>query len=158
MTIFVACPKRHCLLLLRSATLPVADQHMVRWPYTRTRAKTIDRLQRKMVGMCCRLVPLEDETVPEFALRRKRFASQLQEEMGAWSVRWARQVVRWYGHIQRDPNWSWPSQLLAVRSADELAERRAIWGRPRTRTNAGFLCARWVEAVQEATRVAPLPL
>ena len=41
----VACPRRHRLLLLRRATLPIADQHMVRWPYTRTCAKTIDRLQ-----------------------------------------------------------------------------------------------------------------
>ena len=147
------CPQRHRVLLLRRATLPIADQHMVRWPFTLTRARTIVRLQRNMLGKCCKVVPVSGESADNFVRRRRRLASQLQQEIGAWSLRWARQVIRWNEHLQRDPNHSWPSQLLQVRSSAELQQRRWTWGRPRTRSSPGFLFARWTECLQTAEQV-----
>ena len=54
-------PLENKLQLIQRATLPVADQHMVRWPFTSHRARQIDRMQRKMLLICNPRAPRDDE-------------------------------------------------------------------------------------------------
>jgi hypothetical protein len=143
-------PLRYRITLLKRATQPVADQHMLRWPYTKTRTKAVDLLQRRMLRMCSFMVPISMESTVDFATRRRRNAQMLQEDMGKWSLRWAHQTCKWHQHLQRDPNYSWAAQLLGVKSARELQQRRWQWSRPRTRNHPGFVCARWSEQLERA--------
>ena len=140
-------PLRYKLLLLQRTTLSVANQHFARWPFTLERAKKFDRLQRKMLLICAAVRADAGELPDDFWNRRKRVARELQSKCGKWSVRWATQVTNWHAHIDRDPNFSWPSQLRRVRPAEELRQRRWVWQRPRTRAFPGFTCARWSESV-----------
>ena len=146
-------PLDHKLKLIQRATLPIADQHMVRWPFTDHRAKQVDRVQRKMLLICNRCAPMPTEDSETFFKRRHREAATLQRRAGRWSHRWATQVVKWHSHIRRDPNFSWPSQLLKVRPPAELQARRWLWNRPRTRVLPGFTNARWTECVEKALEV-----
>ena len=82
-------PLRCKLSLLTRATRCIADQHMVRWPFTAHRAGTVDRMQRKMLQVCEFLRPSDGESVELFCKRRGRSASRLQQRVGRWSVRWA---------------------------------------------------------------------
>ena len=143
-------PLRYRITLLKRATQPIADQHMVRWPYTKTRTKAVDQLQRRMLLMCSFLIPDHAESSIDFATRRRRNARRLQDDMGKWSLRWARQTCKWHEHLLRDPNHSWASQLLTVKSVEELKHRRWLWNRPRTRKLSGFMNARWSEQLQRA--------
>ena len=148
-------PLENKLQLIQRATLPVADQHMARWPFTSHRAKQIDRMQRKMLLICNPKAPRDDELFESslFFKRRHREAAGLQRRIGCWSHRWATQVVKWHSHIRRDPNFSWPSQLLDVRSSADLQERRWLWNRPRARVLPGFTHARWTECYLNALEV-----
>ena len=143
-------PRKLKLLLLQRTTLSVADQHMVRWPFTAERAKAVDRMQRKMLLSCINVERQDGEDTQDLWLRRKRIIRTLQEELGKWSDRWAQQVVKWLAHIKRDPNDSWPSQLLMIRDPESLQQRRWVWHRPRTRRFPGFTSARWCESVATA--------
>ena len=140
-------PFRHKLSLIQRATLSIGDQHFARWAFTLDRAKRLDRMQRKMLLVCAGLGAYTAESPEEFWSRRRRTAGKLQSELGKWSVRWATQVTNWKAHIERDPNFSWPSQLHRVRTADELQQRRWMWLRPCTRRVPGFTAARWSESV-----------
>ena len=99
--------------------------------------------------------PRDDELFESslFFKRRHREAASLQRRIGCWSHRWATQVVKWHSHIRRDPIFSWPSQLLDVRSSANLQERRRLWNRPRTRVLPGFTHARWTECYFNALEV-----
>jgi len=143
--------QKYKISLLQRATVPIADQHMVRWPYTRAKATLVDRMQRRMLAVTCKVDGFPGEDAAEFVKRRNRAASALQQSMGKWSVRWARQVHLWHGHVLRDPNFWWPSQLLPIRSPQELQTRRGLWHRPRTRCLPGYTYARWCEHVELAT-------
>ena len=141
------------LALLQRATLPIADQHMVRWPFTISRSRAVDAMQRKMLGTCVHVPAVFGESVNAFCRRRKRLAKELQSQMGCWSLRWARQTHQWFEHLLRDLNFSIPAQLLAVRTPTQLQERRAVWHRPRTRPVPGFTHARWCEKRQDASEL-----
>ena len=132
-------PLRCKLALLTRATRCIADQHIVRWPFTVHRAGDVYRTQRKMLQVCEALQQLAGESLESFCRRKARTANRLQKR-----------VVKWDAHIRRDPNFSWPSDLLKVRSETELQQRRWLWSRPRTRVTPGFTNARWTECVQHA--------
>ena len=138
------------MLLLQRTTLSVADQHMVRWPFTVERAKAVDRMQRKMLLGCINVERQAGEDTRELWTRRKTIVRNLQQELGKWSNRWAKQVLKWDAHLKRDPNGSWPSQLLNIRDPETLQRRRWVWHRPRTRRFSGFTSARWCESLSTA--------
>ena len=141
------------LTLLQRATLPIADQHMVRWPFTKSRCRVVDAMQRKMLTTCVRLIAEPGESVEVFSRRKKRAVKELQTKMGCWSLRWAKQTHQWYEHLVRDPNHSFAAQLIGVRTPDDLQKRRAVWHRPRTRAVAGFMHARWCEKRELASEL-----
>ena len=137
--------------LIERATRPHVDQHCVRWPFTHQRAEWLDIIQRKMLASVSKITPLEIEEMNAFLRRRGRLVRKLQNDCTAWSSRWARHVCLWDDHIRRSANSrTWTAQLLLIRSPSELAIRRAVLGRPRTRNQPGFCCTRWYEAVAKA--------
>ena len=85
-----------------------------------------------------------------FFRRRMREARQLQSRVGSWSERWAKQLLKWHSHSQRDPNQAWTRKLLTVRTPGELGERRSLFSRPQTRAMPGFTNARWAESLTVA--------
>ena len=137
-------------LLLQRTTRSVADQHMVRWPFTIEKASAVDRMQRRMLLNCIGIDRNVGEDLQELWARRKVIVRSWQEQLGPWSIRWAIQMVKWYGHIKRDPNRSWPAQLLSIRDAATLQQRRWLWRRPRTRRLSGFTSTRWCESIAVA--------
>ena len=148
-------PLRCKLQLLQRATLPHVDGHVVRWPYTKRRARQIDKVQRRMLSGFVHVDAREEDTAEEFCKRRNSAVATLQREIGRWSVRWAARVVSWDEHLRRTRNsWCWSAQLLQIRNPEELAARRLEFGRVSTRAVPGWLCTRWTESVELAKQSA----
>ena len=143
-------PLKAKLALLNRATLPIADMHFVHWPFTITRAEKLDKIQRQMFATVERLKPNLGDTPEAYGRRRRKRAATLQEKMGKWSDRWAKRVVRWDQHLKRASSNSFPSQLIRIRSAPELQQRRWIWTRPRCRATPGPVNARFSECIDIA--------
>ena len=146
-------PSRLRILLIKRSVVPLLNQHMDRWAFSKERAKTLDRTQRKMLSVCLRLVAGPDESAEDFYKRRRVLIKAAQEQMGCWSIRWAKRLQEWSHTLIEDEEFgrsSWPSQLTTVRPPNELAERRSVWGRPRTRALPGFFETRWCESIDVA--------
>ena len=92
-----------------------------------------------------------DEDVTQFVHRRGRLAAAVQRRIGNWSTKWAQAVINWHAHLRRSRNEStWAAKLFYTLPANELAERRAFYGRPGTRIRPGWIKLRWSESVQTA--------
>ena len=149
-------PLKAKLALLKRATLSVADMHFVYWPFTRARASQLDRTQLKMLASLARLRPNIDDTAETFWKRRRMHATKLQAHMGSWSFRWAKRVVKWDEHLRRATTSSLPSQLVRIRTADDLQQRRWKWNRPCVRAVPGAINARYSESVEIANTFSNL--
>ena len=143
-------PLKAKIALLKRATLPVVDMHFVYWPFTTGRASQLDRVQRKMLASLARLRPNVDDTMETFWRRRRKHATQLQEEMGSWSRRWAKRVVKWDEHLHRATSSCFPSQLVKICTAQELQQRRWRFSRPCVRATPGAINPRYSEAISIA--------
>ena len=126
-------PLKAKLALLKRATLSVADMHFVYWPFTRARASQLDRTQLKMLASLARLRPNIDDTAETFWKRRRMHATKLQADMG-----------------------SMPSQLVRIRTADDLQQRRWKWNRHCVRAVPGAINARYSESVEVAKTFSKL--
>ena len=145
------CALHYRLALIKRATDPHILWHCVRWPFSIAKAERLDQVQRKMLSICLRTPPRSDDDAAQFFRRRARAAAALQRKLGRWSCRWAKQVLSWHAHLGRPLNQrTWAAQLMSVRAPAELAWRRALWGRPRSRRLPGFCCRRWFESVPYA--------
>ena len=143
-------PLKATLALLNRATLPVADLHFVYWPFTTSRALQLDRVQRKMLASLANLRPNSSDTTDTFWNRRRKHAAQLQDTMGSWSRRWAKRVVKWDQHLHRAKTSFLPSQLVKIRNAEELQQRRWRWNRPCVRAAPGAINTRFSESILTA--------
>ena len=105
-----------------------------------------------MIGILLRLERRRDEPIDAYVRRRGRKAGDLQRTMGSWSNGWALAISNWADHLDRPRNAAtWLARLAALRSLEELVERRAAnFGRPRTRSASGFVRKRWFESVPDA--------
>ena len=122
-----------------------------RWPFTCCRAQQLDAIQRHMYGVMLRLERKRDEPIDVYVRRRGKETAALQRLYGSWSRQWAFGVVGWSEHIERGRNCTtWPAMLSKLRTPTELAERRALTGRPSTRTCSGYVRRRWFETVSFA--------
>ena len=139
------------LAKIKTIVEPVLVYRLTRYPFTKTAAKNLDNLQRRMISIALNLRKHEDEEPETFVRRRGRIAATHQRTMGCWSRKWAKLIVGWAAHVQRDTGGiSWTKKILHIRSNDELAWRRAETGRPGTRSQPGFTCRRWWESIQIA--------
>ena len=143
--------KARISLLLRSV-VPILRFKWTRWPFTISKALHLDAIQRRMIGILLRLERRRDEPIDAYVRRRGRKAGDLQRTMGSWSNGWALAISNWADHLDRPRNAAtWPAKLAALRSPEELVERRAAnFGRPRTRSASGFVRKRWFESVPDA--------
>ena len=145
-------PSRCKLALLERATKPVLSFRVTRWPFLVTRARQLDTIQRKMLGILLDLHPGPDQSAVDFIRHRAREAGRLQRQCGSWSKLWAASVMSWNDHLQREHNnATWPAQLSRLRTPQELQVRRLqLGGRPQTRAQSGWIKIRWFESIQAA--------
>ena len=136
------------LTLLQRAVLPILRFRWTRWPFTVSRGRLLDGVQRRMMGIILGIRMAPGETPEVFGRRRAGTISALQKKTGHWSKHWARAVVAWAEHLERPRNnKTWAARLSAVRPPDELAWRRQVFGRPQTRAASGFIRRRWWESI-----------
>lgn len=128
----------------------VISYRSVRWPYNKTLAMRLDRLQRAMISICAGLRKQAEETPQAFSKRRGKHAASVQAKLGSWSSLCRVRSVGWAGHIERNTaNASWSAKLSPVITTADLQWRRANCNnRPQTRTASGYRCTRWFEGVQ----------
>ena len=94
------------LAQLKRCVLPIASYRMPRWPYQVHSAKRLDRTQAKMTRILIGTRVYEGEDPATFLRRRNRLAAVTARQQGKWSQVWARRVVDWSSHLQRDRNHS----------------------------------------------------
>ena len=114
-------------------------------------ADLLGQVQRQMVRVCLNLKPALTDNAESFCKRRNLLSKQAQSRQGNWSLRWAKQMLKWHGHSTRDPNLAWTRQLLPFLPPAELELRRTLFNRrPDTRAGSGFTNARWCESLKTA--------
>ena len=144
-------PSRRRLQLLQRAVLPILQLRVTRWPFQLHRARWLDLVQRRMIALCLGLRLEQDEAVETFVRRRGRAAGREQAKLGRWSTLWAKAVIGWDNHLQRERNSkTWSAQLRLLSTPADLQQRRCVLGRPQTRAQSGFIRTRWFEAVEAA--------
>ena len=82
------CPKQVLLSRLTVFVLPIFSYRGVRWPHTKSLAKRIDTLQRKMICIILGVRKLPHESPDAFRRRRGKMAAQTQRKAGLWSNLW----------------------------------------------------------------------
>ena len=131
-----------------------------RWPFLKSRASALDKLQAAMVARAGKLDFLPDETAECYKRRRSRAAATLCRKHGTWSGAWEQSLCRWRAHLGRHPE-SWPSRALRFQDADWLRQRRVtlatpgvscLTGRTDTRAAIGPVSRRWEESMEELAR------
>ena len=136
----------------RSVT-PVLSFRLARWPFTTSRAKTLDKLQRRMIRLMCRTPRLSGETDELYNRRAAHAVTDIQHSLVPWGLLWASYIVNWAAHMLRNSAHAcWAANLLHFRSSSELDTIRAISStrRPGTRSEPGFVCKRWTDSVSGA--------
>ena len=138
-----------------------------RWPFQKSVAVALDKLQCRMTLRIVKCIRHVDETIDHYDRRRKREARNLCTEQGTWSNVWCNRVTKWDAHIRRstaergydhlcsdllqyhDSRW-----LLMQRSnfvteaASAVMPRNSLAaGRTGTRLNIGRPQPRWGDGV-----------
>ena len=145
-----AFSKRKALLQrMNIFVMPVLRYRLPMWTFHKSIALEIDRMQRRMVSivLSCKRAPTEEP--PVFYRRRGSAATEAQIEQGRWSERWARAVVPWAEHVERDTaTMCFVAKLGHVMPPAELSMRRSLNnGRPCTRAASGFVVRWWRDGV-----------
>ena len=137
---------------LKRCVLPVCEFRCTRWPYHETLAEDVNRVQRKMTAILCKVPRVPGELDEEYFRRRHRHVGHMCRAEGLWAHRWAKRVVEWEKHLKRPRNeHSWAAKLLEWRGKEWLASRRQRFAVGTcTRINPGAPCPRWHESVSIA--------
>ena len=140
------------LNLLERVVKPIFAFRATRWPFVLQHAKTLAKVQRRMIRLIVRIPPLLGEEPAAYSRRAARHVSQLQRERGSWAVGWAKSICTWACHLERNScNCSWGAKILDVWSSSEVNARRSEnYNRPNTRAMPGFTCRRWTDGIQYA--------
>ena len=138
---------------LNALVFPILNFRLSRWPFSVTKAKRLDHLQRKMVGIVCGVRLLAGESFEVYWRRRNRFISELIGR-NTWSSIWAKRVSTWHDHVQRNTlGFCWSTQLSDCNTHEFLeARRHDNCGRPHVRSVSGWASARWYESVPVAIK------
>ena len=133
---------------------PIITFRMSRWPWTQTKAKHLDTIQKRMFQIALGLKPTPDESWSCSVRRRHTRVGEYLPSKKLWSAVWAQRVVNWQQHIDRNTNNAcWSARLSNFRSPEELADRRVAssQNRPQVRIAPGFTSKRWSESVSDAS-------
>ena len=140
--------------------MPIVTYRWSRWPYHEKRAGQLDKLQRDLIKMCMRRKKRKDQTKEEFHLQVMQEASRRAKEVGKWSERWAKDVLKWHAHCSRGHSNAWSHHVEGWRSQQWMQARRQYFDREtkehgtRYATNTGATRVvprtRWEEGVAKA--------
>ena len=155
-------PKHEKIKLLNRAVLPIATYRMPRWPYQRTAAKRLDRVQNKMLSIALGVKAMAHETPEGFVRRRNRVVCEAATETGRWSATWKSRVCKWNEHLNRAHNGhSWAAKTLQYHGKEWLQQQRILnavgqfgsmlAGRTCTRSIQGVIHKRWHDGVDLAS-------
>ena len=144
--------------------LPILTYRCCIWPFSKSIADEIDAFQARLLGPLLDVRKTTDETIEEFVRRRCRRANTLTDDYGRWSAVWARRVLTFDAHIERDTSGIlWGALLRPVRDAQWLMNRRSQYGpltlsafttwtatagRTNTRAAKGGVAIRWHKGVR----------
>ena len=138
---------------IETLVLPILKFRMTRWPWTLTKANSLDQIRRKLYSVVLLLKPHSDESWECFTRRKRRILNFHIPVQKRWSVIWAQRIVQWHQHVLRNTNnHCWSHRIYSLRSAQELHDRRVASGvnRPQVRAQAGFSAMRWSESIYAA--------
>ena len=158
------------LRLLNRSVVACFAWKISRWPFQKSVAVALDKLQCNMTSRIIKCVRQQDETIDHYDRRRKREARNLCVEDGMWSQLWCRRVINWDRHIRRGSDYKHIClNLLVYRDSLWLQFQRSAFvaveslsgscntleaGRTGTRCNIGRPQIRWQDGVNLAERVA----
>lgn len=146
--------------------LPIITYRAAAWPYQSTLAAQLDRFQNRLLAMLLHVQFEVRETPAQFFRRRAHRAATICQCNGRWSLAWARQMLNYNGHVQRNHTGNqWPALIGELRGTAWLRSRRAkyaskfsirqgAWGLDagitNTRAAPGGPNIRWPDAVINA--------
>ena len=145
--------------VLSTCILAIARARWARWPWQKSYGDSLNKLQRQFLAVLFDVKPRPQEDIGVFQERRHAFTQHLAQEMGLWSVEWARSIVSWSDHVARYHDaGSWIPALLGWQDSVWLSIRRALFSssgisRTRTRVFRGKPERRWEEGLAKARRV-----
>ena len=117
--------ERSKLRFLNTSVLSIARYRFSRWPFQRTYASNLDRLQRKLLAITFDIRPRSEEPWDSFTLRRRAETHALATRTGRWSQAWARSQISWDAHIRRGHDkQAWTPQILGFRDSAWLSLQR----------------------------------
>ena len=162
-------PSEQKLRLQSRTVLASFSWQIGRWPYQKTIAVEMDALQNRMVAIIQRLPRHSEDSIESWWRRRCRQARLTCARIGNWSILWAKRVLAWHKHVQREESrGTINSMLLEFHNDEWLWHRRAafvpengsqstrlsvIAGRTGTRASSGPRQPRWEQGVSLAKQV-----
>ena len=155
------CSQSRKIKFLKTCILPIACSRWARWPWQKSYAQRLDKIQRQFIAVLFDIKAMPDEDYSMFVLRRRAVTQTIARDMGPWSVEWARGVMNWSAHVKRNhDSGSWIPRLLAWHDSVWLVLRRLLHSSPgesrtRTRSFRGKVECRWEDGLVEARRVSP---
>ena len=87
---------------LDALVFPIINFRVTRWPFSVARAKTLDRVQRKMVGVIINISVMPEESKESFWRRKHKLINSLIPKHCRWSAIWAKRIVCWHEHVQQN--------------------------------------------------------
>ena len=132
-----------------------------RWPFQKTIAIELDKVQCKMIAIIVPCPRAVEETLDHYCRRRLRQARNVSQHLGFWSSLWSQRVLNWEEHLQRGQRYAhictrllklnsdtWLQQqrsvFVASNSASTRNDRNSLFsGRTGTRLNIGRPQVRW---------------
>ena len=146
---------------LKSSIVSVASSRWARWPYQRSFADKLGRVQRKMIANLMNIKPVEGEAFDAFCQRRHIVTGIKTSKVGRWSQQWAASIDSWAAHIDRKhDDKAWSHVILGWHDGMWLQWQRFLQSsghesRTRTRAVRGKVHRRWEEGLEEARAVLP---
>ena len=150
--VFKPCHAQLKLTRLDTLVFPIINFRLSRWPFSIAKAKILDRVQRRMVGVIVNISVMPEDSKESFWRRKNKVISSLIPWHCRWSAIWAKRIVCWHEHVQRNTAGAcWAHKLFSFRDPQALADLRTLnYGRPDVRAASGFTSIRWYEAVHKA--------
>ena len=141
------------LARIKRLVFPVVSYRFVRWPFSKTRAARLDRVQSEMTAIVLGIRKLEGETPQAYAHRRNTHVRNAIPCTDRWSTVWAQRILSWHRHVLRNSmSACWVSKIWHIMTPESLELRRRdnSSGRPNVRCIPGWGALRWTECIVRA--------
>ena len=149
------------LRFLNSSIKSLGQFRWSRWPYQKTYAKTLDRIQSHMVSLLFPFVAIPGEAPSDYFRRKSINAGRFASSSGRWSTSWATSVRKWHAHIIRchDPK-TWAKSIYEHHDSAWLAKKRRLASHRHdvSRTKTRSVRGNVAEGLEEARAVAVTPI